>query len=139
MHRAHQARLRVDFGKAVAEIGLPAFGEGVHLERAIDNGGIGIAKRFSPRRRIGLVEPSDFGNCDGSRVARKQLDFIAGADFALARDGQVKTGARCRKKTLHHFIRPKANAEFVARQSRLRDHHFGGANSEVVAEMDGIF
>ncbi len=41
----HSKGLDVYFGEAVAEPGLPAFGESIHLESAVDDGGIGRAKR----------------------------------------------------------------------------------------------
>jgi len=103
------------------------------------DGGIGVAKSFSTRGRVGHVQASDFRDGDGTGVAGERLDFIAGANFTFARDRQVETGAGGGEKALDHFVGLKADAQFVARQARLRDDHFGGADGEAVAEMHGIF
>ena len=130
---------RDSFGQALAKIGLPAFGEGSNLQSSMNDVGILIAKSFSTRRGVCHEQASDFRDRDCARVARKQLDLIAGADFALARDLQVEAGAGTCQKALHHVVGLKTDAQFVARQAGLRDDYFRGTDSEAVAKMHGIF
>jgi hypothetical protein len=105
----------------------------------MNDGGICIAKNFATRSGVSHVQASDFRDRDGTGVAGEQLDFIAGANFAFARDCQVETGAGGGEKALDHLVGLKTDAQFVARQARLRGNHFGGAHDEAVAEMHGIF
>lgn len=109
------------------------------MQSLVDYDGILVAKRFAVRRWICHVEACDLRDGDGVGIAGKQLDFVTGGDFTLARDGDVETGAGAREKALDHLVGLKTDAQLVARKARLRDQDFSGTYGEAVAEMHGIF
>ena len=106
------------------------------------SGRASTCKAFSERDDVGAtesfgdVQASDFGDGDSVRIASERFHFIAGAYFSFARDGEVETGAGAGEKAFDHVVGLKADAEFVARKARLGDDDLGGADGELVAEMD---
>ncbi len=61
---------------------------------------------------------------------------IAGADFTLANDRDVKPGPAAEQKSSDHVLAVEPDPQLEARLPRLRDEEFGGARPEPVADAD---
>ncbi len=74
------------------------------------------------------VQASDFRNWDAIRVSISRFNVVIGADFSLARHGEIETGPPAGKESLHHVVGLKSHSEFVAREARLGHDHFRGTD-----------
>src|SRR5215470_16030691 len=93
--------------QAVAEIGLPTFGESSDAEGSFDDDQVASGKDF------GNVEACDFRNGEAFPVPGKKPNRVAPGDLTFADNSQVEAGARTRQEALDHFVRPKADPKLV--------------------------
>src|ERR1700720_4135582 len=129
-----RVRRRSDFRfcEAFAEVIFPAVWKGSYLKGAAERGNVFFVESFRD------VETCDFRDGDGVWVLCNSLDVVAGTDLPFASDSKVVTKTAAEEEVLDHVVGAEADAEFVARQAWLCHNEFGGANSEPVAEVDGI-
>src|SRR5262249_48412408 len=71
--------------------------------------------------------------------AGDRFELVPGADFALARHGEVEARASAGEEALHHIVHLKFDAEFVTRQPRLGHDDLRRAHRKPVADMDAVF
>src|SRR6266851_10425626 len=76
---------------------------------------------------------------NGVGLPRDHFDLIARSYFSLPDDRHVETRPPAGQESLYHVVRPESHAQLVARQPRLRHHHFRRADAKSVAQMDGLF
>src|SRR5258707_1391774 len=117
----------------LAEVLLPTIRQRPHSQCAPQRLHVAI---IIPFRNI---QPSDFRHRHRIFVSRNHFDLVACPDFPLARDREIKPRPHARQESPDHVVGLKSHTQFVARQPRLRHHHFRGTDREPVAKMDGVF
>src|SRR5262245_17361280 len=86
--------------------------------------------------RAASVEFNHVGDGDVVLVTVNAFDHIAGADFALFDNGQVKARAAAVEKAFDHVVAVEFRGELEAWHSRLRDHQGTCADAETVPDID---
>src|ERR1700691_5479616 len=118
---------------ALAKILLPALRQRLHSQRSPQRSHIVLVPPFRD------IQPSNLRHRHRVRLSRNHFDLVPRAHFSLARHRQIKSRPPTRQKSLHHFARIKSHVQFVARQPRLRHHHFRRPHREPVAQMRRVF
>src|SRR5687767_12753726 len=68
--------------------------------------------------------------------ARRELDRIAGRDFAFAEDGEVEAAGAAGQEALDHVVAVEPHAQLETRHARVGDLELRGAHLEAVADPD---
>src|ERR1700691_1782523 len=118
---------------ALAKILLPALRQRLHSQRSPQRSHIVLVPPFRD------IQPSNLRHRHRVRLSRNHFELVPRAHFSLARHRQIKYRPPTRQKSLHHFARIKSHIQFVARQPRLRHHHFRRPHREPVAQMRRVF
>src|SRR6202167_3990281 len=118
---------------ALAKILLPALRQRLHSQRSPQRSHIVLVPPFRD------IQPSNLRHRHRVRLSRNHFELVPRAHFSLARHRQIKSRPPTRQKSLHHFARIKSHVQFVARQPRLRHHHFRRPHREPVAQMRRVF
>src|ERR1700683_4593081 len=118
---------------ALAKILLPALRQRLHSQRSPQRSHIVLVPPFRD------IQPSNLRHRHRVRLSRNHFELVPRAHFSLARHRQIKSRPPTRQKSLHHFARIKSHIQFVARQPRLRHHHFRRPHREAVAQMRRVF
>src|ERR1700691_717702 len=118
---------------ALAKILLPALRQRLHSQRSPQRSHIVLVPPFRD------IQPGNLRHRHRVRLSRNHFDLVPRAHFSLARHRQIKSRPPTRQKSLHHFARIKSHVQFVARQPRLRHHHFRRPHREPVAQMRRVF
>src|ERR1700685_3779230 len=118
---------------ALAKILLPALRQRLHSQRSPQRSHIVLVPPFRD------IQPSTLRHRHRVRLSRNHFELAPRAHFSLARHRQIKSRPPARQKSLHHFARIKSHIQFVARQPRLRHHHFRRPHREPVAQMRRVF
>ena len=84
------------------------------------------------------IDTHGVGNGDFVLVLMDSNDLVAWADFAFAKDAQIKSAAAAGQETFGHVVAAELQVQFEAWNSRLRHHHFRRADRETVSEENGI-
>ena len=108
-----------------------------------------IGQRFQPECLVYLsklfrgvflrdVKPDDLRNRKGIRLTIQRVDLVASPHLALTLDCQVEACSPARKKSFHHVIHSKTDAQLVAGKPRLSDDNLGRTDRERVANMNRL-
>src|SRR5450755_3904683 len=80
-------------------------------------------------------EPVDFRNRDSVVIAFEQLESFTGLDRALLLHGKIKAAAPTQQKTFENVVALKLRRQFVARRTRLANHHDCRANLKSIPDV----
>src|SRR5205814_127820 len=97
-----------------------SFNLATHL-RVIELGKLPDIVRRPPSQN---VKSRNFRDWHRVWITRNNFNLISRRDFSFASDCEIETASPARQKFLHHVVRPKSHAQFVARQPRLSHRHF---------------
>src|SRR3990172_1785040 len=103
--------------KSLLKVSPPALWKGVKLNGAAQQLHIML---------IADIESCDVADCYVSTVLFDQLDLIASFHLAFLEHRKIEARAPARQKFPDDIRTSKANAQFVARHTRLSNHYQGG-------------
>lgn len=113
----------------------PAFGEGFEIDGAGE-------EVMSVRGSVpggAVVKMIDIGYRYFGGIAMGDFDFVSGGELAFFDDGEVEAAGIAFNEALDHVVAVEADGDFVAGNTGLRDLYKRRADTELIADVEGIF